>query len=191
MGIFRSVLVYVANGGTLTLGNDMRALYRPVFYGTLLGVPYPVLLLIAVAAAGAVLLYTTPFGRYCVAIGSNDEVARYSGISLDGVRTWTYVLQGACVGLACDIYVPRLGSASSTTGLGWELEAIAAVIVGGTALKGGYGRIGGSLVGAIILTVIGNIMNLSSAVSVYLNGAVQGVIIIAAVLLQRGVGARR
>jgi ribose transport system permease protein len=191
MGIFRSVLVYVANGGTLTLGNDMRELYRPVFYGTLLGVPYPVLLLIAVALAGATLLYTTPFGRYCVAIGSNDEVARYSGISLDGVRTWTYVLQGACVGLACDIYVPRLGSASSTTGLGWELEAIAAVIVGGTALKGGYGRIGGSLVGAIILTVIGNIMNLSSAVSVYLNGAVQGVIIIVAVLLQRGVGARR
>jgi len=87
--------------------------------------------------------------------------------------------------------VPRLGSASSTTGLGWELEAIAAVIVGGTVLKGGYGRIGGSLVGAIILTVIGNIMNLSSAVSVYLNGAVQGVIIIAAVLLQRGVAARR
>ena len=191
MGIFRSVLVYVANGGTLTLGNDMRALYRPVFYGTLVGIPYPVLLLIAVALAGAVLLYTTPFGRYCVAIGSNDEVARYSGVSLDGVRTWTYVLQGACVGLACDIYVPRLGSASSTTGLGWELEAIAAVIVGGTALKGGYGRIGGSLVGAIILTVIGNIMNLSSAVSVYLNGAVQGVIIIVAVLLQRGVAARR
>jgi ribose transport system permease protein len=157
----------------------------------LVGIPYPVLLLIAVAAAGAVLLYATPFGRYCVAIGSNDEVARYSGVSLNGVRTWTYVLQGMCVGLACDIYVPRLGSASSTTGLGWELEAIAAVIVGGTVLKGGYGRIGGSLVGAIILTVIGNIMNLSSAVSVYLNGAVQGVIIIAAVLLQRGVAARR
>jgi ribose transport system permease protein len=191
MGIFRSVLVYIANGGTLTLSNDVRELYRPVFYGTLLGIPFPVLLLVAVVVGGAVLLYTTPFGRYCVAIGSNDEVARYSGISLDGIRTWTYVLQGACVGLACDIYVPRLGSASSTTGLGWELEAIAAVIVGGTALKGGYGRIGGSLIGAIILTVIGNIMNLSSAVSVYLNGAVQGVIIIAAVLLQRGVGARR
>jgi ribose transport system permease protein len=191
MGIYRSVLVYIANGGTLTLGNEVRALYRPVFYGTLFGVPYPVLILAAVAAVGAVLLYTTRFGRYCVAIGSNEEVARYSGISLDGVRIWTYVVQGICVGIACDIYVPRLGSASSTTGLGWELEAIAAVIVGGTALKGGYGRIGGSLVGAIILTIIGNILNLSSAVSVYLNGAVQGVIIIAAVMLQRGVAARR
>ena len=190
MGIFRSVLVYIANGGTLTLNSDMSDAYWPVFYGNLFGIPYPVLLLAAVAVGGAVLLYTTPFGRYCHAIGSNEDVARYSGVSLDGVRTWTYVLQGICVGLACDIYVPRLGSASSTTGLGWELEAIAAVIVGGTALKGGYGRIGGALVGAIILTVIGNIMNLSSAVSVYLDGAVEGVIIIAAVLLQRGVARR-
>jgi ribose transport system permease protein len=191
MGIFRSALVYMANGGTLTLTNDMREVYRPVFYGDLFGIPYPVLLLAVVAIAGALLLYTMPFGRYCRAIGSNEEVARYSGISVDLVRTWTYVIQGACVGLACDIYVPRLGSASSTTGLGWELEAIAAAIVGGTALKGGYGRIGGSLIGAIILTMIGNLMNLSSAVSIYLNGAVQGVIIIAAVLLQRSVGFRR
>lgn len=191
MGIYRSLLVYIANGGALTLTNDMRELYRPVFYGTLVGIPYPVLLLAVVAAAGAMLLYTMPFGRYCRAIGSNEEVARYSGISLNRIRTWTYVLQGACVGLACDIYVPRLGSASSTTGLGWELEAIAAAIVGGTALKGGHGRIGGSLIGAIILTTIGNLMNLSSAVSVYLNGAVQGVIIIAAVLLQRSIRSRR
>ncbi len=191
MGIYRSVLIYIANGGTLTLGNAVRELYRPVFYGSLLGIPYPVLILATVAIVGAMVLYTTRFGRYCFAIGSNEEVARYSGISLDAVKTWTYVLQGICVGVACDIYVPRLGSASSTTGLGWELEAITAVIVGGTALKGGTGRIGGSLIGAIILTIIGNIMNLSSDVSVYLNGAVQGVIIIAAVLLQRGVAARR
>lgn len=191
MGIYRSLLTYIAGGGTLTLDNELRALYRPVFYGSLVGVPYPVLILAAVAIAGAVVLYTTPFGRYCFAIGSNEEVARYSGISLNRVRTWTYVVQGTCVGVACDIYVPRLGSASATTGLLWELEAIAAVIVGGTALKGGNGHIGGSIIGAIILTIIGNIMNLSSEVSVYLNGAVQGAIIIAAVLLQRGVVVRR
>ncbi len=191
MGIYRSVLTYIANGGTLTLSGTMRTLYRPVFYDGALGIPYPVWVLAFVVALGAVVLYTTRFGRYCFAIGSNEEVARYSGIALNRVKTWTYILQGACVGVACDIYVPRLGSASSTSGLGWELEAITAVIVGGTALKGGYGRIGGSIVGALILTVIGNIMNLSSDVSVYLNGAVQGAIIIAAVFLQRGVGFKR
>jgi ribose transport system permease protein len=84
------------------------------------------------------------------------------------------------------LYVPRLGSASAQTGLGWELEAITAVVVGGTALRGGSGRIWGSIAGALILTLIGNLLNLTSIISVYLNGAVQGVIILGAALLQRG-----
>jgi ribose transport system permease protein len=90
------------------------------------------------------------------------------------------------VGVAVLLYVPRLGSASSTTGVLWELEAIAGVIIGGTTLKGGYGRIWGTVVGVVILGLIGNILNLQSLISPYLNGAFQGVIIILAVLLQRG-----
>ena len=83
------------------------------------------------------------------------------------------------------LYVPRLGSASSTTGVLWELEAIAAVIIGGTTLRGGFGRIWGTVVGVIILELIGNILNLQNLISPYLNQAFQGVIIIVAVLLQR------
>ena len=141
---------------------------------------------IIVAVVGWILMNRTAFGRYCMAIGSNEQVARYSAIKVDRVRTWTYVLQGLCVSLATIIYVPRLGSASSATGVLWELEAIAAVIIGGTMLKGGYGRIGGTVIGALILTAIGNILNLTDIISNYLNGAVQGVIIVAAVYLQRG-----
>jgi ribose transport system permease protein len=187
MGIYRSLVTWLADGGTISLASPLRAVYRPVFYGTLAGIPYPVIVFAVVAAAGAVILYMTRFGRHCAAIGSNEEVARYSAINVDRVKTWTYVLQGLCVAIACLIYVPRLGSASATTGLLWELEAITAVIIGGTALRGGSGRIGGTVVGAVMLTMIGNIMNLSDAVSEYLNGAVQGIIIIVAVLLQRGV----
>lgn len=187
MGIFRSLVTYLANGGTLSLNSPVRTTYRPVFYDSLFGIPYPVIAFAAVAALGAVLLYKTRFGRHVLAIGSNEEVARYSAIRINRVKTATYVLQGFCVSVATLIYVPRLGSASATTGLLWELEAITAVIIGGTALRGGYGRIGGSVVGAIMLTMIGNIMNLSNLVSEYLNGAVQGVIIIAAVLLQRSI----
>src|SRR3546814_9873948 len=95
------------------------------------------------------------------------------------------MIQGACVALATIVYVPRLGSASPTTGLLWELEAIAAVIVGGTALKGGAGTITGTVVGAILLSVIGNILNLTSIISVYLNAAVQGAVIIIVAFLQR------
>ena len=130
------------------------------------------------------------FGRYCAAIGSNDQVARYSSVSVDRVRMATYVILGLLVGLATIMYVPRLGSASASTGVLWELEAIAAVIIGGTVLKGGFGRVWGTVIGAIILSLIGNILNLTDAVSPYLNGAIQGVIIILAVILQRDKKAR-
>jgi len=185
MGIYRSLVTYIADGGTLTLGYDIRDIYRPVYYDSALGVPIPVLCFLAVAIAGYVLLNKTRFGRYCFAIGSNERVAEYSAINVDRVRTLTYVLQGLCVSIATIIYVPRLGSASSSTGVLWELEAIAAVIIGGTVLKGGHGRIWGTVVGAIMLTMIGNILNLTDAISNYLNGTVQGVIIIVAVYLQR------
>lgn len=191
MGIYRSLVTYLADGGTLSLNTQLRAVYRPVYYEGMLGIPWPLWVLAVVGAIGAMLLYFTRFGRYCFAIGSNEDVARYSAINIDRIKTLTYVLQGVCVAIACLIYVPRLGSASATTGLLWELEAITAVIIGGTALKGGYGRIGGSIIGAVTLALIGNIMNLSNMVSEYLNGAVQGLIIVAAVLLQRSIAARK
>lgn len=186
MGIYRSLVTYFADGGTLSLNFDVRDIYRPVYYDSILGVPVPVLVFAGVAIVGWILMNRTAFGRYCMAIGSNEAVARYSAIKVDRVQIVTYIIQGICVSLATIIYVPRLGSASSNTGVLWELEAIAAVIIGGTVLKGGFGRIGGTVVGALILTSIANILNLTDVISNYLNGAVQGVIIIVAVYLQRG-----
>lgn len=191
MGIFRSLVTYFADGGTLSLDYGIRGTYRPVYYDSFIGLPIPVWVFIAVAIAGWILLNLTAFGRYCTAIGSNEAVARYSAIKVDRIKTWTYVLQGLCVSLATIIYVPRLGSASSSTGVLWELEAIAAVIIGGTVLKGGYGRIGGTILGALILTTIGNILNFTDVISNYLNGTMQGLIIIVAVWLQRGDWGRR
>ncbi|WP_417668022.1 ABC transporter permease [Roseibium sp.] len=186
MGIFRSLVTYFADGGTLSLDFAIRGAYRPFYYGDILGMPVPVIVFAVVAAIGWVILNRTAFGRHCRAIGSNEAVARYSAVQVNRVKTLTYIVQGLCVSLATIIYVPRLGSASSSTGVLWELEAIAAVIIGGTVLKGGSGRIGGTVVGAIMLTMIGNILNLTDLISNYLNGAVQGVIIIVAVWLQRG-----
>jgi ribose transport system permease protein len=140
---------------------------------------------LAVAAIGALILYRTSFGRHVIALGSNEDVARYSGVPIWRVRTLTYVIQGICVGIAVLVYVPRLGSATPTTGLLWELQAITAVVIGGTALKGGIGRIWGTVVGAIILELVANIMVLSNFVSEFLVGAVQGAIIIIAMLVQR------
>ena len=192
MGIFRSLLTWLAQGGSITIRNaDVRAAYRQVYFGDLFGVPYPVLVILGVAIAGAFILYGTAYGRHVRAVGSSEDVARYSGVSVARVRTITYVLQGLCVAIAVIVYVPRLSSASSTTGLGWELMAITAVVVGGTRLKGGVGRVWGTIAGALILEIIGNIMLLSNVVSEYLIGAVQGAIIIVAMLAQRGLARGR
>ena len=186
MGIFRALIMYLAAGGTVTLSNfALRDLYRPFYFGSVLGIPVPVLAFLVVAAIASLILYKTPFGRHVVAVGSNSEVARYSGVPIARIIALTYVIQGLCVGLAVLVYVPRLGSATPTTGLLWELQAIASVVIGGTALRGGKGRIWGTVAGAIILEVVGNIMVLSNLVSEYLIGAVQGSIIIIAMLVQR------
>lgn len=186
LGIFRAYLTYFADGGAITLGNELADVYSPVYYGSLLGVPFPVWVFAVVAVAGGFVLNRTAYGRYVQAIGSNEQVARYAAVDVDRVKIVTYMLLGLCVGIATLLYVPRLGSASPTTGLLWELEAIAAVIVGGTALKGGAGSVAGTVVGAVLLSVISNILNLTSIISVHLNAAVQGFVIIVVAFLQRG-----
>jgi len=185
LGIFRATLTWLSDGGAITLDNDLADAYAPVYYAAVLGIPVPVWIFLLVAVLGAAILNRTAYGRYVQAIGSNEQVARYAAVDVDFTKMMTYVLLGACVGVATLLYVPRLGSASPTTGLLWELEAIAAVIVGGTALKGGAGSITGTVVGAILLSVIGNILNLTSIISVYLNAAVQGGAIIAVAFMQR------
>jgi len=186
LGIFRSLVTYLADGGTISLDFALRSVSRPIYYGSFLGIPWPIWIFGIVAGVGALVLHRTRFGRYVFAIGSNEDVARYSAIRVQRIKTLTYVIQGLCVALAVVIYVPRLGSASGSTGVLWELEAIAAVIIGGTALKGGSGHVWGTIVGAVLLSTIGNVLNLTDVISNYLNQAVQGVIIILAVLLQRG-----
>lgn len=186
MGIYRGLTTWLSQGGAITLRNpDVQAVYRPVYFGNLFGIPYPVLAIFITAAIAAFILYRTSFGRHVIAVGSNEDVARYSGISVARVRTMTYLIQGLCVAGACLIYIPRLSSTTATTGTMWELNAITAVVVGGTALRGGVGRIWGTVAGAFILEIIGNIMLLTTYVSEYLLGAIQGAIVIIAMLVQR------
>ena len=161
-----------------------------VFAATPAAAAEKVVLGVAIPAAthgftGGIVLNRTRYGRYVQAIGSNEQVARYAAVEVDRIKILTYVVLGICVGVATVLYVPRLGSASPTTGLLWELEAIASVIVGGTALKGGEGKILGTVIGAILLSVISNILNLTSIISVYLNAAVQGIVIIIVAFMQR------
>lgn len=185
MGIFRALITYMSDGGSIPIDRSLRDAYRPVYFGTFAGIPLPIIISVAVAAVASFILYKMKYGRKCAAVGANEDVARYSGISIIKTRTIAYTIQGACVAIAAICYVPRLGAATPTTGVLWELQVITAVVIGGTALRGGKGHVWGTVAGAVILELIANLMVLSDFVSEYLVAGVQGVIIIIAMLIQR------
>lgn len=147
--------------------------------------PWPVVIFLVLAAVAWILLNRTRFGRYVIAIGSNERAAVYSAIPVNRIKLLTYMLLGLCVGISGALLSSRMNSVSSSgTGLLYELDVIAAVVIGGTRMRGGTGTIVGTVIGVLILGVVGNMLNLLQ-VSVYLQGLVKGLIIIGAVLLQR------
>jgi ribose transport system permease protein len=148
------------------------------------GLPMPIYVFALVAVVAWVVLNRTAFGRHVVAIGGNAEAARASGIRVERVQFAVYVISGLCVGIGAILVSGRLGSASPVTGMGYELDAIAAAVIGGAALSGGKGGIGGSVLGVLLFQVIFNLFNLLD-VNTNLQGVLKGLIILAAVVLQR------
>ncbi|RJK97016.1 ABC transporter permease [Vallicoccus soli] len=157
--------------------------FRDVFRGDLLGVPVLVIMFAAVAVAGWFLLNRTTFGRRTIAVGGNPEAARLAGIDVKRHTMWLYVLLGALCGLAAVMITARTTTGVSTHGTLYELDAIAAVVIGGTLLSGGRGTIVGTVFGVLIFTVLANVFvinNLTSSSQAIARGAV----IVVAVLLQ-------
>lgn len=182
MALFRSLTLYMGDAGEFTSGNP---LYSQIGSASFAFVPVPVWILALLAALFGVVLWRTRFGRYVRAVGSNQRVALYAAIDVDRVRLLTYVITGLVVGVSAVLISMRFNAVgSSTLGINYELDAIAAVIIGGTAMAGGSGTVWGTVVGAIILGVINNMLNLVG-VSPYLQGTVKGLVIILAVLIQR------
>ncbi len=141
---------------------------------------------LSVAAAAQWALSRSRYGRHLIAIGANETAARYAGIPIAAIRLRTYAIMGLLAALAGVIQSSRMNSVStSQLGLSSELDAIAAVVIGGTSLRGGFGRVWGTVIGVLILGMITNIL-LISGVSPYWQGAVKGVVILLAVLVQRG-----
>lgn len=147
--------------------------------------PWPVLIFAAVAVVSWIVLNRTRLGHYIIAIGSNERSAIYSAVKVDRVKILTYSILGLCTGIAALLVASRLSSvSSSSSGTLYELDVIAAVVIGGTRMRGGSGTIVGTVIGVLMLGVIQNMLNLLQ-VSVYLQGLVKGLVIIGAVLLQR------
>jgi ribose transport system permease protein len=151
--------------------------------GHLLGLPVPVWVFAIVAAVAAGMLRFTSFGRNVYAVGSNPEAARLAGIDVKRTVFMVYLISGFLSGLTALIFISRLTVGEPVAGIGLELEAIAITVIGGTSLFGGEGRISGTILGAAIVAVLANILNLFG-VSPFTQQIVKGAIIIAAVLFE-------
>lgn len=158
--------------------------FRVLGQGALLGIPVPVVIMAAVVVCMQFLLTRTAFGTYVYSVGGNEEASRLSGIKVGWVKFKVYVMGGMLTALAGMVLMGRLSSAQPNTGEGFELDAIAAVILGGTSLMGGRGAIWGTLVGAFIIGILNNGFNLM-AVDAHFQLVAKGVIILLAVLLDR------
>ena len=196
--VFRSLSLASANGGTvdakeIALKESLSkvALDGPTLpfitasNGSPVKIYWSVFIFIGVALVLGYVLNQTRFGRHIVAVGSNEKASHYSALPVARIKFWTYTVIGVCVGLAAFIAASRLNSvASANSGQLYELDAIAAVVIGGTALTGGKGRIWGTFVGILFLGMITTVL-VAADVSAYWQGVVKGVIILVAVLIQR------
>jgi ribose/xylose/arabinose/galactoside ABC-type transport system permease subunit len=158
--------------------------FRFLGQGVLWGLPVPVLIMGAVMLAMHIVLTRTAFGAHVYAVGGNEEASRLSGINVAITKLRVYTIGGLLTGLAGIILMGRLSSAQPNTGEGFELDAIAAVIIGGTSLMGGRGTIWGTLVGAVVIGILNNGFNLM-AVDAHYQLVAKGVIILLAVLLDQ------
>jgi ribose transport system permease protein len=164
--------------------------FRNFFNADIFGIPFLVIIFVIVAGVGWVLFNRTTFGRRTLAVGGNPEAARLAGIHVQRHTVMLYVLLGLCCGIAALMLVSRTTTGSSTHGGLYELDAIAAVVIGGTLLSGGRGTIVGTVFGVLIFTTLTNVFTLNNR-SISEQSLLKGLIIVAAVLLQQRLASRK
>ncbi|WP_195832846.1 ABC transporter permease subunit [Staphylococcus haemolyticus] len=183
MTIFRGLTLVITDGNPITNLGDSY-LFQLFGKGYFIGIPVPAVTMIIVFVILLIILQKTTFGRHTYAIGGNEVAAKISGIKVNKIKILIYGISGLMSSLAGGILTSRLNSAQPTAGTSYELDAIAAVVLGGTSLTGGKGRIVGTLIGVLIIGVLNNGLNLLGVSSFY-QQVVKGVVILIAVLIDR------
>lgn len=195
MSAARAVINYYGAGGPFTVSRENYDSFRQLAIGGIeLGsfkIPTLMLILIAAVIVFDIIMKKTALGKHVFAVGSNEKSARLSGINVDRVKIATYMITGAMCGIAALIYASRMTAvASASAANGWEMDAIAAVAIGGTSMTGGRGKIFGTFLGVLMFRIISNILTVAD-ISSYLNGAISAAIIVLAVLMQNFQNKRR
>lgn len=183
MTTFRGLTYVISDGKPISNISD-SALFSFIGKGDILGIPIPIFIFFIAFGIAYVVLNKTVFGRNVYATGGNETAAKLSGVDVKKTHIMVYVISGFLAALAGLILISRLNSAQPTLGDGYELDAVAAVVIGGTSLAGGRGRISGTLIGILILGVISNGLNIIGVSSFY-QEIVKGLIILVAVFLDR------
>ncbi|SKB63353.1 ribose transport system permease protein [Acetoanaerobium noterae] len=185
MTMLRGATLVFTDGKPIGTGFEANSkLFAWFGNGYVLGIPVPIIVIIVTFLVALFVLTQTKIGRYVYALGGNEEATKLSGISTDKVKIFVYAISGMMAALAGIIITSRLSSAQPTAGSGYELDAIAAVVLGGTSLAGGTGTIVGTMIGALIIGVLNNALNLMD-VSSYFQMLAKGSVILLAVLLDR------
>jgi len=185
MTLVRGATLVFTDGRPISTGTAESAqAFSGVGSGYILYIPVPIYILIIVFVLSYYILKHTRMGRYIYALGGNEDATLLSGINVGKVKTFVYIFSGMLAALAGLIMTSRLSSAQATAGSGYELDAIAAVVLGGTSLSGGYGSVLSTIVGALIIGVLNNALNLMD-VSSYYQLLIKGLVILVAVLLDR------
>ena len=184
MTIARGLGFMYSKGAPVVFETEGGAFMTQFGNGSFLGIPNIAYIFFVVAILAQIMLSYNVFGRLLIAIGSNEDAARLSGVKVNRYKFLVYAISGALVGVAAIVAASRTNLGSPNLGLGLELDAIAAVVIGGASLNGGKGSAINTLMGVLILGLIGNILNLLNVPS-YPQQVIKGVIIILAVLLQR------
>ena len=185
MTILRGAILIFTDGKPITIGSEGTALaFGKIGGGSILGIPTPALMMIAVFVVCYYILSQTKIGRYTYALGGNEEATKLSGLDTDKIKIFAYTVSGILSAVAGIIITSRLFSAQPTAGDGYELDAIAAVVLGGTSLSGGKGRITGTIIGALIIGILSNALNLLDVTS-YFQMIAKGIVILIAVLADR------
>lgn len=172
---------YIFCGGRVI--SDLSKAVSFIGQGTIFGaIPFAIVIPAILTVVIAVLVYRTKFGRFAIAIGGNDNAARVSGIPVDKIRIYIYMIMGVCSAFAGIVLTGRTSLANAAAGDGMEMDAIAAVVIGGTPMSGGKIKVGGTIFGCLIMGVMNNLLNLMGISSFWQNVA-KGIIIILAILL--------
>jgi ribose/xylose/arabinose/galactoside ABC-type transport system permease subunit len=180
LAAFRGATLLISGQPVLGLKED----FRFIGAGEVLGLPFPIVLFAIVVAIGVIVLRRTRFGRYIYAVGGNETAAKLSGINVEVIKLSAFVISGICTAVSALILTARLNSGQPLAGQGYELDVIAAVVVGGTSLSGGRGSVGGSVIGAMLIGVLSNGLTLLQVPPDW-QPIVKGVIIVAAVLVDQ------